>query len=287
MAATLSRCRSRLPHRNLTLDIVRFESDRLSRTRTRQYCDVVELLDRVLEAQPLDGVAGVNVDNQHATPCDSVLFGQAFVEREPGKGLAMARSRQSDDSVAANEGETPRITGAKADRCERAAGRIDGAEFAGAGIQQPKLSVVESRRVRHGKAAGHNLAAPHIDHDAAVVAPVAPAVGNIRAAHCSDKRGTGAVHCESVKVAPILRRQRGRNFRPPKRPKLAASLIVARQPYSVLTKIGRRAPSTSPTPMSWMSIRPTTRPSRGTNLRSAPVGVVSPLRNTFSKRHSM
>jgi hypothetical protein len=173
----------------------------------------------VLEAQPLDGVAGVNVDNQQATPCDSVLFGQAFVEREPGKTLALARSRQSDDSVAANESEPPGITGTKADRRERATGRIDGAEFAGAGIQQPKLSVVESRRVRHGKAAGHNLAARHIDHDAAVVAPVAPAVGNIRAAHCSDKRGTSAVHCESVKVAPILRRQRGQEFRSPQRPK--------------------------------------------------------------------
>jgi hypothetical protein len=62
---------------------------------------------------------------------------------------------------------------------------------------------------------------------------------------------------------------------------------VARQENSVLTNTGARTPSISPMPMSWMSVRPVTRPSRGTNLRSAPCGVVSPAASTFSNRHSM
>src|SRR5215471_6295930 len=93
------------------------------------------------------------------------------------------------------------------------------AEFAGAGIQQPKLAVVESRRMRHRKAAGDDLVAGHVDHDAAVVPPVAPAVGHIRAAHRADERGTGAVHRQSVQVAPILRHQSGQEAWPPQRSK--------------------------------------------------------------------
>ena len=130
--------RSCLPDRDLALDIVGFEADCLGRPHARQDRDVVEFLDRVLEAQPFDDVAGVDVDDQQAAACDSVLFGQALVERQPGKGLAVARPRQADDGVAADEGEAPRIAGTKADRRKRAVGRIDGAEFAGAGIQQPK-----------------------------------------------------------------------------------------------------------------------------------------------------
>ena len=69
--------------------------------------------------------------------------------------------------------------------------------------------------------------------------------------------------------------------------KLALSLTVARQENSVLTKTGARTPSISAMPMSWMSVRPVTRPSRGTNLRCAPCGVVAPAASTFSNRHSM
>jgi hypothetical protein len=111
------------------------------------------------------------------------------------------------------------ITGTKADRCERTIHGIDHAELAGPGIQQPKLAVVESRRMRHRKAAGDDLAAGHVDHDTAVVPPVAPAVGDIRATHRADERGTGAVHRQSVQVAPILRHQSGKEAWPPQRSK--------------------------------------------------------------------
>ena len=89
-------------------------------------------------AQPLDGVAGIDVDDLQPAAGDRVLGGEPLVEREALEGAVAARPRQPDHRVAAGEGEPARIAGAERDRRERAASAIDGAELAGAGVEQPQ-----------------------------------------------------------------------------------------------------------------------------------------------------
>jgi hypothetical protein len=92
--------------------------------------------------------------------------------------------------------------------------------------------------MRHRQAARDNLAACHIDDDAAVVAPLAPAVSDVGAGHCADIDGTRAVHREPLRwqrssgTSALMKsgRYSGR--------KLPLSLTVARQENSVLTKTG-------------------------------------------------
>src|SRR4051794_39646356 len=206
-------------NRDLALDIIGFEPDRLGRAHARQYRHVIEFVDRVLEAQPFHGIAGVDVDDQQPTARDSILIGQAIIKREAREGPAAAWPRQTDDSMAADERKAARVTGTKTDRSEPAISRIDGAKLAGAGIQQPKFSIIESRRMRHRKAAGHDLAACYVDDDATIVPPLAPAVGDIRAADCADECGAAALHRQSIQVAAVFRHQRAEEFWPPQRPK--------------------------------------------------------------------
>src|SRR5207237_10766226 len=104
----------------------------------------VKFIDRVLEAHPFHRVPALDVDDQHATTCDSIFFRQTVVERQPGKRLAAARPRQSDDGVTADEGETPCITGTKAHRCERTIHQNDHATPTGPGTPQPNLTVGNS-----------------------------------------------------------------------------------------------------------------------------------------------
>ena len=73
--------------------------------------------------------------------------------------------------------------------------------------------------MRHRKTAGDDLAAGHVDQYAAIPPPVAPAVGYIRAAYRGNERGTGAIHRQSVQVAPVLRHQGGNKFWSPQRSK--------------------------------------------------------------------
>ena len=54
------------------------------------------------------------------------------------------------------------------------------AELAGARMEQPEPAAVEPRRMRHGEAARHDLAAGNIDDQAAVAAVLAPALGDVR-----------------------------------------------------------------------------------------------------------
>ena len=71
--------------RDLALDIVGLESDRLGGSHARQYRDVVELLDRVLEAQPFDDVAAVDVDDQQAAARDASFSARRSSSASPAK----------------------------------------------------------------------------------------------------------------------------------------------------------------------------------------------------------
>jgi hypothetical protein len=48
----------------------------------------------VLEAQPLDGIAGIDVDDLQPAAGDRVLGGEPFVEREAFEGAVAARPRR-------------------------------------------------------------------------------------------------------------------------------------------------------------------------------------------------
>src|SRR5262249_52457216 len=73
--------------------------------------------------------------------------------------------------------------------------------------------------MRHREAARHDLAGCHVDHDAAMVPPGAPAGGNVRTAHRGEEGRAAAIHGEAVEVAAILRHQRGHELRLPYRAK--------------------------------------------------------------------
>jgi hypothetical protein len=82
------------------------------------------------------------------------------------------------------EGQAAQKAGAEGERVELRAGGgiadLDPAELAGAGVQHPQLAAIEARGVRHGQPAEDDLAGRHVDDDAAVGAPVAPAVDGVR-----------------------------------------------------------------------------------------------------------
>src|SRR5262245_30392655 len=84
---------------------------------------------------------------------------------------------------------------------------VDAAEMAAARVENPERSLFESRRVRHRQFFGQDLIRIEINDDAAVGAPVAPAVDHIAAADSRDIAGPALFHTESVQMAAILRRQ--------------------------------------------------------------------------------
>ena len=106
----------------------------------------------------------------------------------------------------------------KRDRPERLVGRVDPAQFAGAGIQDPEPAIMYPRTVRHRQAFGDDFVAVDIDDDTAIVTPIPPAVDHVRPAHGSDIFGLAIDHREAVEVAAVLGCQPADEVRLPDRP---------------------------------------------------------------------
>ena len=71
--------------------------------------------------------------------------------------------------------------------------------------------------MRHGEAADDDLAGLHVDHDAAVEAPVAPAVDGVGLAHRGDVAGHAVLHGQPVQMAAVLLDDLGDEGRLPQR----------------------------------------------------------------------
>ena len=89
--------------------------------------------------------------------------------------------------------------------------------MAGAGIVQPEPAPVQPGRVRHRQPRGDHAAFRDLQHDAATLAPVAPAVNHVAR---TDRGGIARATVrqgQAVEVAAILRGQLAQERRPPER----------------------------------------------------------------------
>ena len=82
-------------------------------------------------------------------------------------------------------------------------------------LQQPEPAVVPARRVRHRQAAGHDLAAGHVDQAAAAGLVRPPAAGGVGLAQGGDVPGPAVHQGQAVEVAAVLGGQGGDERRPP------------------------------------------------------------------------
>ena len=116
------------------------------------------------------------------------------------------------------KGEPAQVAGAERHRIEPAGAPVDGAEKPGPRVEQPQPAVVQPGRVRHRQAAGQHLAGGDVDDAAAIVAAVAPAVGDVAAADRGDVARRPVLHRQAVEMAAVLRRQFTDERRFPHRP---------------------------------------------------------------------
>ena len=73
--------------------------------------DVVEFADHAFDSDPMRDLSGSKVDDQYsATRLDVSLF-EFVVECEPAEGFFVARLRQTDNCVIADERKTAQISG--------------------------------------------------------------------------------------------------------------------------------------------------------------------------------
>jgi hypothetical protein len=73
-------------------------------------CHIEQLAHHALDAQPLDRVAAPGVDNQQPAARLGAARGKRTVERQALEGAVLARERQPDDGIGADEGEPGRIS---------------------------------------------------------------------------------------------------------------------------------------------------------------------------------
>jgi hypothetical protein len=161
--------------------------------------------------------AAPHVDHPEPAARLRILLAEPSVEREPREGSILARLRQADDGLVAEEGEAAQEARAERDRLEAAARAVDEAELAGSGVQQPEPLAGEARRVRHREVAEDDLARGDVDQAAAFVAPLAPAGRDVGAADRGHVRRTALRHGEPVQVAAVLGREARDERRLPER----------------------------------------------------------------------
>ncbi len=165
----------------------------------------------------MDDVAGPDVDHHQPAARLGVARRQVGIQPEPGEGAVVAALRQADDGEIAGERQAAQIAGTEGRRLEPSRPAIDGAEMAGPRFQQPQPAVVHPRRVRHRQAVGEDFAAGDVDDHAAVVAAIAPAVGDVAAADRGDVAERTVLDGEPVEMAAVLRRQFADERRRPQR----------------------------------------------------------------------
>ena len=86
-------------------DLVGAEADDAGPDDAGQHRDVVELLDHALDDQPVLDVAGREVDHREVAERPDALALQPLVERQALEGAVLARARDADDRVVADEGQ--------------------------------------------------------------------------------------------------------------------------------------------------------------------------------------
>jgi len=107
------------------------------------------------------------------------------------------------------------IAGAERHLFKLACGAFNESKMPGARVQQPELVAVDSRRMRHGKAGRDDLIRLHVNHAAAVMSPITPAIRDVRLAHGRDILRLPVLQYESVPVATIFSGQPAEEWRFP------------------------------------------------------------------------
>ena len=78
----------------------------------RQDTNVEQLGDPAFEPDPLDDIAGLEVDNLHTAPRLGIAFLQLVIKLQPCE-RPLARQRQANDGMTVVKGEPPQKPGAK------------------------------------------------------------------------------------------------------------------------------------------------------------------------------
>ena len=86
------------------------ETDRGWIAHPGKRCHIEQLAHHALDAQPLDRVAAPGVDDQQPAARLGAARGKRTVERQALEGAVLARERQPDDGIGADEGEPARIS---------------------------------------------------------------------------------------------------------------------------------------------------------------------------------
>src|SRR5688572_25344294 len=181
-----------------------------------QEADVEYLGDVAFETDPLLDVTVGQRNDLHAAPGFDIALGQLGIQLQtletlvPGFGQAHRRG-VAEDGQAAHE------AGQERQRHEGFGLEIYPAQITGAGIEQPQLAVGPARRMRHRQAFADDLVGQHVDHHAAIVAPVAPTIHGVALAHGSDIAGLAIDHGQAVEVATVFRRELADEVRFPDR----------------------------------------------------------------------
>ena len=86
------------------------ETDRGWIAHPGKRCHIEQLAHHALDAQPLDRVAAPGVDDQQPAARLGAARGERRIELQPLEGAVLARERQPDDGIGADEGEPARIS---------------------------------------------------------------------------------------------------------------------------------------------------------------------------------
>ena len=100
---------SGLAHHDCAADFVGLEAECHRSPHAGQDDYVVELFNDALDAQPMHDVAGPEVDYLQGALRLGVSRRQCLVQVKASKGFVVARFRQSDDGMVADEAETAQV----------------------------------------------------------------------------------------------------------------------------------------------------------------------------------
>src|SRR5262245_51792877 len=185
--------RNRLPQRGA----VRGKAARA--THAGDQGNVKELLHLAVESDPFDDVAVADVDDEQAAPRYRFSLGELLVQRQPLKP-SVARQRQRDRGIVLDKCQAAQESWIEAYIVPRSTRRVEAAEPAGAGIQNPDAPPMDARRMRHGESFGDHATVTDVDDDTAVRAVLAPSIDDVRRRAGGDIANAALLHCEAVEM---------------------------------------------------------------------------------------
>src|SRR4029077_17647083 len=132
---------------------------------------------------------------------------------------ALTYLRQANESQRSDKVDAPRETGYLRDGPPRTMLKIDLSQGSLTGFEQPELSLIPARRVRHGKPAEQDFIGFYVTQDAASGLVRAPTAGCVGFSQRGDVFRASIDHGDAIEMTTIFRGQSADKWRAPARMK--------------------------------------------------------------------